>query len=1318
MKLNKILLISLILVIFISLSGVSATEVDNNSLVNDSNVDNLILDDNSTIDNAVLDSSNYDVSNNNYQITENSYSTYFDSNGNIITSSGIKDGDTLSFSGTISDKVFNINHILTLTSTNNALLYNCGINIVSGGSGSTISNLNINNTIERNPIVLYSSNNIVKDNTIFSQKAIGLIITNGANNNIINNNHIKTTGTELKDHSAIVVFGGNYNNITNNNIETEDANCIYFSNYGSGDFVGGYSFYNKIINNTITCTIMPTSWNYGIQLMGGDNEIVSNTITHTYRGISTSGKNNNKILNNTLINLCGKDYSTGELSGGDYGIVAYGNATVSGNKIINSTLISGIVTGEGSTITNNEIEVLSAAQGITVQSNNVDIENNIISTVTGSGISVEGNINHIALVNNTITSTSGIGIILKKQSSTKYPTYVSIVNNDINVGGYYAINAKETSNATFVISGNNVHGNNVLLPEGSSPITNNSTDFNGTVFAITNDNFYNYFYTNGGLITSIVKDGDILNFIGEFSNKNMVISSRVKLTGNNPIFKNSTIKVTSNGVFIENLTIINNVPNAIDQWGIYVNGGNNVTIINNNINVTDSQAAYGIYLLDSHGDKLINNSVYSSGDYLTYTILTYEVYESTIVNNTVFTLGTGQWHGFEAEACIDGEHNVPEIYRTYGILLLYSSNMNVSNNYVLVSSKLNNSPVNGSTNSIVGIDMYYNANDNVISSNNISLYGNDLYIYGTGVLGAQSGIGTSTSENNSFINNNIDITGSNVITGIITGYHSLNTLIDSNVINLNGANCAYGVTLEGSQFNTIKNNNIVSKSVINYLIELYSSNNNTINDNLLKGNGAYVYGLAGYKSSDNYIFKNTIIGIKDSTSSSSTNYNHSDVITKGNCGIYLITQSNNNTIENNDITTQGIYSVNSTTTTNIVRNNVLVSSKYVGDESVNPNNENVYNNTGKVVNYIISADNIVMFYKDGTKYVVTLTDGKYNPISGKTIAILINGKTYKRTTDSDGKAYLNINLAPNTYKLSSSFIDGNDNYNVNSTVLVKNIEPTLVTNNLTMNYKNGSKFTANLTNNGTPISGVYVRMVINGVSYFRMTDNNGIARLNINLKEGTYYITSSYSNSYSNTVNSSAFVNVISTGKKTALLITPDITMVAHDGTKFVATFTDSEGNYLVGKTVTLWANGVGYKRTIDSNGQASLNINLNHGVYGFGATFDGDSEYGASSSSAHISIQSGDGRTPVKLDSLKGSSVNQGSKFSVVLTDAGNNILANKNLVFNINGKDYTRTTDSMGIAGLTINLNPGTYVVRTAYRGDNVYDSSLDLVTKLVVV
>lgn len=51
-----------------------------------------------------------------------------------------------------------------------------------------------------------------------------------------------------------------------------------------------------------------------------------------------------------------------------------------------------------------------------------------------------------------------------------------------------------------------------------------------------------------------------------------------------------------------------------------------------------------------------------------------------------------------------------------------------------------------------------------------------------------------------------------------------------------------------------------------------------------------------------------------------------------------------------------------------------------------------------------------------------------------------------------------------------------------------------------------------------------------------------------------------------------------------------------------------------------------------------------------------------------------------------------------------GNSVGAGKSVTFNINGVLYTRTTDSNGIARLNINLQVGTYVITSTYKGQNI--------------
>lgn len=71
--------------------------------------------------------------------------------------------------------------------------------------------------------------------------------------------------------------------------------------------------------------------------------------------------------------------------------------------------------------------------------------------------------------------------------------------------------------------------------------------------------------------------------------------------------------------------------------------------------------------------------------------------------------------------------------------------------------------------------------------------------------------------------------------------------------------------------------------------------------------------------------------------------------------------------------------------------------------------------------------------------------------------------------------------------------------------------PTINATDLEMKYKDGSTFNAMaLDSQGNPVKGATIRFNVNGVFYNRITDSDGIAKLNINLMAGKYIITSEY----------------------------------------------------------------------------------------------------------------------------------------------------------------------------------------------------------------
>ena len=153
--------------------------------------------------------------------------------------------------------------------------------------------------------------------------------------------------------------------------------------------------------------------------------------------------------------------------------------------------------------------------------------------------------------------------------------------------------------------------------------------------------------------------------------------------------------------------------------------------------------------------------------------------------------------------------------------------------------------------------------------------------------------------------------------------------------------------------------------------------------------------------------------------------------------------------------------------------------------------------------------------------------GLYNektPITNTDITININNKHYYRTTDDKGIAKLNINLPVGSYTAKIQF--ENETYN-NVTAyadVIITTETYIDGVNLTKNYGDPTPYQCAVyrKDNQERIKDI-VYLTINGVTYPRESDDNGLYKLNINLKEGEYPITVKFEgNQYfkpSNTTN-------------------------------------------------------------------------------------------------------------------------------------------------------------------------------------------------------
>lgn len=364
---------------------------------------------------------------------------------------------------------------------------------------------------------------------------------------------------------------------------------------------------------------------------------------------------------------------------------------------------------------------------------------------------------------------------------------------------------------------------------------------------------------------------------------------------------------------------------------------------------------------------------------------------------------------------------------------------------------------------------------------------------------------------------------------------------------------------------------------------------------------------------------------------------------------------------------------------NLTYGNYTISAVFTKDNYQTVNvSENVEINSIKTV---LEAENVVMYYKDGTRFAVVLKDINGNPLANMDVIISINGRDYVKQSDENGTASLGLNLESKNYTVVTTF-GGNSKYfgtRSNNTV---SILSTLLSKDIVKYYRNGTQFYATVLDfKGNPLANTTVMFNINGVFYNKTTDENGTAKLNIWLRPGKYIIT------IFNLVTGEQAGNNVTVLSK--IVENYDLVKYYKNASKFSVKILDSQGYPVEGTIVTFNINGVFYYKETDSNGIASLAINLRPGKYVI-TTMYGQYDVG-NNVTVLPTLQTSD----LKMKYL------DGSAFNARVVDGQGNPLANQIVTFNVNGVFYNKVTNDEGIASLNIRLMKGEYIITSIYNG-----------------
>ena len=307
------------------------------------------------------------------------------------------------------------------------------------------------------------------------------------------------------------------------------------------------------------------------------------------------------------------------------------------------------------------------------------------------------------------------------------------------------------------------------------------------------------------------------------------------------------------------------------------------------------------------------------------------------------------------------------------------------------------------------------------------------------------------------------------------------------------------------------------------------------------------------------------------------------------------------------------------------------------------------------------------------------------------VTLTVNGTEYKLPVKNGTVDFVIPPLNAGDYEIIIDYTGDNkyDSLNDKFNFTVNLNSPIILADNLIKYYKGSQRLYINLTNvRGDKLANETLYVTINGIVYSRVTNDNGQCSIPINLLSGEY-------DAFINYNTSDLYEPVFKIVNITVLhtIIAEDLVKVFCNDSQYMARFTDSEGNALVGVTVTFNINGVFYNRLTNADGWAKLNINLHAGEYIITA-------YNPVTDDELSNIIKVLPRIVENNDLIK--FYRDPSKFTVrIVGDDGKPVGEGVSVDFNVHGVLYTRTTNASGYASLNINLPAGEYIITTYHEG-----------------
>ena len=518
-----------------------------------------------------------------------------------------------------------------------------------------------------------------------------------------------------------------------------------------------------------------------------------------------------------------------------------------------------------------------------------------------------------------------------------------------------------------------------------------------------------------------------------------------------------------------------------------------------------------------------------------------------------------------------------------------------------------------------------------------------------------------------FLGNNVTVSYGDVVGAYDTIYsvdfkNCNNAEIIGNNINSTGNSYIYGIVLSGQNF-TISNNNITSNG------SYYA-------------NGIDIEGPATGK-----IEENTVVATANTTA-----YPVYGAMSNGEVSVYIKDNVINGSaylvygiqlggekviIENNEINAEGNYTIG----IGVHVDEIIIEDNNITSKASNVGNETIWETMG------------------------TTTEG----ILIKSGDAVINGNNVNTTGNSsintgDNAAIVNDNNLTANGTSGNATIKGDN-------VVESTLNTVLVGSDLTKVYGDKDQYAVTvLDQNGKPIAGKVVTVVVGNATLQAITDASGVARFDIDFDAGNYTVKASINSTV--VYNSNSTSNTVVITKKPTVFTANGVTLLVtatKSGSNYKIVLKDNSGNALASKNVKITFNGKTSTVSTNANGEITYKlVAAKAGNYKLNVVFDGDNNYASSSASATIKVNKEASKLTAKKKTFKAKVKTK--KYAVTLKDSKGKAIKKVKVTLKVKGKTYKATTNAKGKATFKIkNLKKkGKYTATVKFAGNTLYKAS----------